>query len=170
MFEEVPSVSGPLLGFGIFVHIWVPGHQSASLLLVPSQHFSKQQPSSPSGELPPLPQETPSVQAPLPRSAPPGGSAMETGKGSCDVLPHRKPQKAGSVIHCLFWGEKCKGKTSLDSGFVWYSLGNRLIKISPHYDQRLKTFSVLNTFKNVKPSGCQTSEQYHTSMPGLLAL
>lgn len=117
--EEVPSGSGPGQGFGIFVHIWVHSRRSAGLLPVPSRHFSKQQPSSPSGELPPQPQETPSLQAPLPPWAPPAGSAMETGRGSSDVLPHRKPQRAGSVTHC-FWGEKCGGKTSSDVGFVCY--------------------------------------------------
>lgn len=92
--EDVPSGSGPGQGFGIFVHIWVHSRRSAGLLPVPSQHFSKQQPSSPSGELPPQPQETPSLQAPLPPWAPPAGSAMETGRGSSDVFTSQETSES----------------------------------------------------------------------------
>lgn len=114
-FKDLPSGSQQGQGFWILVHIWAHDHQSAGLHLVPSQHLSEQQPSSPSGGLSPRQQETPPLQAQLPRSAPPARTAMETGRGCTRLLLHRKCES-------LFWNEKkwrLKLVCNFLCGFSW---------------------------------------------------
>lgn len=98
--STLPSGFGPGQDFCITVRILVHDHQSEGFHLLPSQHLSEQQPSLPSDELSPQQQETPPLQGPLPRSAPPAETAVEAGRGNLLLLPHRKTHSSENMSPC----------------------------------------------------------------------